>query len=360
VFKDLQRSRAEVEESAAILEQLDTMLSASNASRAELFAALQSVVGHSSSLANTVATLRTRAIAVERTIARPDAATAARLRELAAQRGELEERISSVPTTVEALTARKAKFSNQLDAAERALHELELTNNRLRAGLAASEWQAQRELTGDPSAREAARLKVRELAADVDAHQHAIDAITSIMARLRVEVQMAGGRGSGEEQLRRELDATLRDERAMLALTRDPAQAAAGARLDALNAKLDTIDSGNQAFRTELDANVDQRLGGVRATISAEREALAGYRARLDTIDQQAAGLRDAATVVALDRVRRDIAHIVLRADVGIVDTAFARKQSETEQIGALERARAAALTDLTQAYADLTRDDLP
>lgn len=98
----------------------------------------------------------------------------------------------------------------------------------------------------------------------------------------------------------------------------------------------------------------------MRATISAEREALAGYRARLDAIDQQAAGLRDAATVVALDRVRRDIAHIVLRADVGIVDTAFARKQAETEQIGALERARAAALTDLTQAYADLTRDDLP
>jgi hypothetical protein len=41
------------------------------------------------------------------------------------------------------------------------------------------------------------------------------------------------------------------------------------------------------------------------------------------------------------------------------VDTSFARKQEQTEKIGQLQRARAAELTDLTQAYADLTKDEV-
>jgi hypothetical protein len=70
--------------------------------------------------------------------------------------------------------------------------------------------------------------------------------------------------------------------------------------------------------------------------------------------------VRAPATEIALERVRYDLSRIVLRADVGIVDTSFARKQEQTEKIGQLQRARAAELTDLTQAYADLTKDEAP
>ena len=180
------------------------------------------------------------------------------------------------------------------------------------------------------------------------------------VARLRREVQTAGGRGSGEESLRAQLEQTLASEREVLAMSRDPSQAALTARVDALNATIDSVASRNRAFRDSLDGAVEGRLVGARAAISQEREALARDREALDALDQKAASLRDQATGVALDRVRRDISRIVLRADVGTIDTAFARKQAQTEQIGAFERARAAELTDLTQAYADLTRDDLP
>ena len=360
VFKDLRRSRAEIDEAEALMQQLDDMLSTSNPSRTEMFAALQSAVGRSVSLANTVVSLRTRAIAVERTLTRPSPEAAARLQTLAAQRGDLEARIQTLPTTFEEVAARKARFAARLDGADRALHELELVNSRLRAGLAASEWLLQRELQTDPVARDAAKAKVRLLAEEVTTNQVQIDGIKASIARLRREVQTVGGRGSGEEQLRVQLDATLAEERAVLVASRDPAQAALAGRLDNINASLESIAVRNRAFRDGLDATVETRLVGARAAIAEERTALARDREALNALDQQAAGLRDAATGVALDRVRRDIAHIVLRADVGTIDTAFARKQSETEQIGALERARAAELTDLTQAYADLTRDDLP
>jgi hypothetical protein len=94
--------------------------------------------------------------------------------------------------------------------------------------------------------------------------------------------------------------------------------------------------------------------------LATERTALAAYDASLDGLDGRAAGLRGTATAAALERVRADFAHIVLRADVGLIDSAFTRKQAETERISALQKARAAELTDLTQAYADLTKDEQP
>ena len=360
VFKDLRRSRAEVDEAEALMQQLDDMLSPSNPSRTESFAVLQSAVARSVSLANTVSLLRTRAMAVERTVTRPGGDAAAELQTLQAQRGDIEARIQTLPTTFEDVAARKARFNSRLDGADRAVHELELVNDRLRAGVAASEWLAQRELAAEPAAREAAKAKVRQFGQEVSANEVQIDAIKAAMIRLRREMQTAGGRGSGEEQLRAQLEGALANERAILVANRDTAEVAVGSRLDAINASLDSVSARNRAFRDALDAVVESRLVGARAAIAEERAALSRDREVLGALDLQAAGLRDAATGVALDRVRRDIAGIVLRADVGTIDTAFARKQAETEHIGALERARAAELTDLTQAYADLTRDELP
>ena len=360
VFKDLRRSRAEIDETEALMRQLDEMLSTSNPSRTESFAVLQSVVGRSVSLSNTLASLRTRAIAVERTLTRPSAETAARMQVLAARRGDLDTKIQTLPTTFEAVVERKERYMSRLDGADRAVHELELVNDRLRAGIAASEWLAQRELGADPAARAVAKARVRSLAEEVTTNQVQVDSIKASMATLRRQVQTAGGRGSGEEALRAQLEDTLSQERGVLVSSRDPAQATLAARLDAINATIDNVAAQNRSFRDGLDITVETRLVGARAVIAEERQALVRGRIALDAIDLQAAGLRDAATGVALDRVRRDISNIVVRADVGTIDTAFARKQSETEQIGALERARAAELTDLTQAYADLTRDDLP
>jgi hypothetical protein len=101
-------------------------------------------------------------------------------------------------------------------------------------------------------------------------------------------------------------------------------------------------------------------LADARSLLSTERQALNAYRGSLEGIEANAGDLRGQATAVALERVRREVSRIVLRGDVGIIDTAFARKQAETETISSLQRARALELTDLTQGYADLTRDELP
>ena len=82
--------------------------------------------------------------------------------------------------------------------------------------------------------------------------------------------------------------------------------------------------------------------------------------ARFATASTVRSKVASLALVQGADGAPANILDLYGAADIPEIDTAFARKQAQTEQIGAFERARAAELTDLTQAYADLTRDDLP
>jgi len=360
VFKELRRARAEVDDAEGLLGELEAMLATDNPARAELFSALRSAVERSQSVANAGVGLRTRALDVERKLARPSPEAKGQLEVLAAERAELEARYRALPQTADAIEARRKTFVDGIDAVERIIHELELTNGRLRAGVVASVWVAERELAGFPMAKERTRQQASALASEIEANEVALARLFKEAEAMRRSLATMGGRSSGEEQVRVQAAAVAKKERDVLATARDPAQGALLGRLDAIHSGVEGLIQRNAAFRDRLDGAVEERLVGARAILSAEREAISAFRRALVGIDSQASSLREQATGVALDRVRREISEIVLRADVGTIDTAFARKQKETEHIGALQRARALELTDLTQAYADLTRDELP
>lgn len=359
VFKDIRKSRADVEAAQRLLDQLDGMLDASNASRAELFQPLRSAVERSVSVSNSVASMREHLLDVERKLSRPSSETRAALDAAADKRQTVQAKIAQLPTTPDAVAARKTRLKDRVDADDRELHELELLNERLRASLASVDWLSQQD-TGNPAQRDLMRARVRQAQEELVANEAAAVSARERLTALRTSLATVGGRGSAEEQLRADLSQSFVDERTLLASARDPGQAQAYRRIDALVEKLEAVTARNSEFREKLDRGVEDRLAGARTVLAAERDALATYGRALDAIDVRAAGVRDGATAVALERVRADLSRIVLRADVGIVDSAFARKQTETDTISALQKARAGELTDLTQAYADLTRDELP
>ncbi|MBM4281657.1 MAG: hypothetical protein FJ137_13160 [Deltaproteobacteria bacterium] len=358
VFKELQESRVDVAATREMLDRLDEQLSPSNPGRAELFKPLRSAVERSLSLANSLLEMRARAVAVERSLARPGADERAKLDQIAVRRERLEQQVDSLPRTAEAYAARRERLKERANGIDRSLHELELANKHLRAAATSVEWLAGAD--PDPARVASFRTRARELAAELAANDRRLVELQSKTVAVRAAVGTAGGRGSAEDQLRRTLEQTYAEERAVLATVRDTGRGPDAARVDALYARIDEVDRRNTGFRERLDAGVEQRLSGVRAMLSAERDALAAYDRALAGLDSRAAALRSGATADALEHVREDVGSIVLRGDVGLIDSAFSRKQAETEMIGALQRARAAELTDLTQAYADLTKDEQP
>ncbi|MCC7071264.1 MAG: hypothetical protein IT383_08075 [Deltaproteobacteria bacterium] len=360
VFKDIQASRDDIGATTRLLDELERQLSPDNPSRTELFKPLQGGVERSLSLHNTLLQLKSQALTVERGLARPSGEVAAQLQDLGVRRAELERRVAALPRTQDAIAARRQKLSDKLAVIDRAAHQVELEIQQRRAELAAVDFMVARDGAATELRAELRKNQVREVRAQVEALEGRARAIGEQIALVRKQIATAGGRGTSEDALRQAWSSSFDEERQALAQARDPAQASTYARLDQAVTRLDELVRRNTEFRARLDRIVDERLAGARALLAAEKEALATYAGALGDIDARATAVRDTATAIALDRVSYDLNRIVLRADVGVVDTSFARKQAETEKIGQLQRAKAADLTDLTQAFADLTRDEAP
>ncbi len=363
VFKDIQRSRDDISATQKLLEELDKELSPDNPDRTELFKPLQSGVERSTSLENTLLGLKQNAVLVERTLARPSPELQQQLARLRASRADLEKKIAQLPRTQQALAARRKGMLDHLVKIDQALHQAELETRQRRAELTAVDFMVSHDPAAAALGQVKAELRKNELRgarARVEGLEQRVAELKQRVAEIKKGIATAGGRGSGEELLRQAYARSFEEERTLLAGARDPANGAVYARLDTAVKRIDELSQENDAFRTRLDRIVEERLTGARALLMAEKDALATYVSSLDEIDKRATAVRDRATMIALEKVRHDLNRIVLRADVGIVDTSFARKQAETEKIGQLQRARAAELTDLTQAYADLTKDEAP
>ncbi len=365
VFKAIQKSRADVESTTAVLTDLEARLSADNPGRAELFKPLRAGLERSTSLDNSIANLRKRLLASERALSRPSADLLAQLGVLSKRREALEAKVASLPQTADALATRKKLFAERLASVDRLLHQAELESRQRRAELTAVDFMMARETQGVAAAAGALKVElrknqVREARAAVQDIENTVTQLKETVSVLRNSIATMGGHGSQEDLLKQEYSHAVDEERALLASARDPASGPSYSRLDALVSRINTTATQNAAFRQRLDQTVEERLTSVRTMLGEERAHLSSYLSVLAEIDARAGQVRDRATELALDRVRYDLSRIVLRADVGVVDTSFARKQAETEKIGQLQRSRAAELTDLTQAYADLTKDEAP
>lgn len=362
VFKDIQKSRDDIASTTKLLGELEAQLSPDNPTRTELFKPLQSGVERSMSLENTLLVLKQGAIALERKLSRPAPALAAQLQTLRAERAALEAKVALLPKSQEAIAKRKQAMFDRLARIDNALHQAELEARQRRAELTAIDFMYARDPAGNsgPLKGELRRNQLREARVAIEDIERIAEGLRGKIVAIKKDIATAGGRGSPEDALRTAYARSFEEERALLAGARDPASARLYARIDDALNRMDSMASKNGAFRARLDGIVQERLAGARALLATEKDALTIYVSALGDIDTRAAAVRDTATTIALEKVRWELNRIVLRADVGIVDTSFARKQAETEKIGQMQRARAAELTDLTQAYADLTKDEAP
>jgi chromosome segregation ATPase len=279
------------------------------------------------------------------------------LKEARLRRKELAAKVATLPTTGEGMTERKERFDAGFDRLEEKLHEATVQLQGVRAQLVAIDLLYGEQLRSTevaPTALENTKRRIQEFKSILDDLEVQREAIKRDLDDAELTTTMSGGKGAREQTLREAYRQALDEEIQLGAgLNTDEMRRAAQADQRAM-----ALFDRNQQFLDKLRSVVDAHVGDLRAELLAERENLRRYAESVATINTDAEGIRDAATRIALDHVRAEVHDIVVRADVGIIDVAFARKQRETEKIGRLQRQKSEELTQLNQAYADLTQDE--
>jgi tetratricopeptide (TPR) repeat protein len=353
VFKEIRQSQAELAATEKKLKLLEELLEAAN--RGERFPQLRSGFARAYTIDNN--TLRVLGGLADLAAARVGERGNARLASLTGERRALQARLEALPNSGEGLEERKERFDDGYVELEKLLYELQLVIDQLRSELTAVDLlyqQSKGSLETSPRARERTKRRLQDLRAAVDEHEAEAQKIRDELERAKLDNTVSGGRGSSERTLRDIFVSVVVDE---LEVSRGILGGDA-VDIERVAGQARSLRERQQGFLARLNGAADSYINDVRRVVLEEKGNLALYQNEVSRVATGAGAIREDATAIALEHVRRQLHDVVLRSDVGIIDVAFSKKQAETEKIGRLQRAKSEELTELNQAYADLTADE--
>lgn len=356
VFRDIHNGKQEIKATEKMLEKLESLISSEN--RAERFPQLRTMLSRSLTLENNIISARARASDLLSTAAgglSPEIQS--RLNTLQEQRQSLQAKVASLPTSGAALQKRSDGFTAGYQKLDQSLHEKNLVLNGMRAQLNALDTffaDAGGNSATAPQAMQNTKRQLQELSSVVITLEEASQNIRNEIEAMRTGTTLSGGQGAGEQDLRERLQRVIEAETALLSQVVGPL----ADQVRKLDSRATKLRERNQEFLDRLYRTVDDHVASIQRVINDERNNLARYASQIEAVSNEAEAVRAGAATEALEHVREKLHDIVVRSDVGVIDVAFARKQRETEKIGRMQRAKSKELTELNQAYADLTRDE--
>lgn len=272
----------------------------------------------------------------------------------------LASRIETLPTTEAEVKARKDRMQARIDALDRTVYRQLIDVQSQFAQLAAiqkfvDDTRGQR--TDPPDLERAFLERVGNERRALEAVQGELEALKF---QLREERSNALASISGEDQLKRDYAASLDRQKvifreAQAALPEDARKVLL--RADVVRADLAAVRDRVVAAKGVLRERVLRRAERFRATIQAEQALLESYGREVAQVSGNARSLVGRIAFDSFRRVRQQFYDLVLKADVGVVDVAFTRKQDKTQAIQKLSAQKDRELKQLDDEFKEVLKD---
>jgi tetratricopeptide (TPR) repeat protein len=269
-------------------------------------------------------------------------------------------RLGTLPSTPAEVTARKSKMQGRMDAVDREAFRLGTEVQSMNAMLVATQkWVAdtrgQRRDGPDDEKQFTERLM---------SEQRSLQALDQEVEKLRG--QLVAERGlvdttiSGEDAIRQEMASTSSSIRGLLAgveprASGDATQFVAHTR--DLRTQLATLQQRTAAAQSALRERVKAKGQEVREKVIAEAKLLDAYGKDVGNVSGDAQQLVGRMAYDSFRRVRRQFYDLVLKADVGVVDSAFTKKQAQTTSIQKVASQKEEELRALDQDFQPVLKD---
>lgn len=344
-LSDLSTARRLVRETDDLIVRLTAALRAPN--RASLFADLRNQRERTTALRNRLVRLQRDTIRAQ---AKSTQSASGRLQGVRTSRSALEGSLDAMPISDEDFAIRDNQVLDRYDALERELGSLQVQVLGLEARISAAStvlgWL-------DPNQPQAAKIE-----AEVREHEKSLETYRSTIVDLRraievgrLHVGVGDPRYQKDDEARRQYQALVQEER-KLAGAGGSAYESAFTRIDKLAADLDQRDG-------EILAISSERVSDIMRVVAEEEINLRGYRVALRNLEGETEDVVGAITHLNFNRVRDRFFDVVLRADVGQIDVAWARREEHRMRIDLLTRERAGELQALDDEFQDVMDDGL-
>lgn len=334
---DLHIARTDVDEAKALIDTLEAALAAGN--RVEIFGDLRQVAGEAVERQKQLVLLKKQLNDAERALVVRFASEVDRgaLEQASQARRNAESDFATVPTTDAEVRKREAKVEKSLGDVEGQAFELSLAIDSIQAQLRAFE-KYMADLRSEQHGDKVAEAQLEKAVLDEMSRLRALEGELR-EARRHIEVERRGvGMGDDvtkqERALKDKLSASLDEEAAVFAgLRAKSGGSEVFGRIDAARRRVVRADERLAGVLSQVETAVEDATKQFAAQVRAEKARLDQYTGNVAGFGQ---GTEDLAGRIAYDNfknVRQMFEGIVLQADLGLVDVAWARKEETSTAI---------------------------
>lgn len=337
VVEDLDQSDAWIQDSETIVSELLAVLDSNK--KAQFFPALREAHTRYFALNNSIKRARQQLLGVER-IVLDSALTAAEQQELEkilAERQEIEPAYRALPQQEEDYEGQLERMHGRVEKLQQTAYQLRYPIQAMRNEVVAMRrWigNNREELTDEQHATFTKRLDQQE--AEIEQLQGKQDRLEKEIAKEKNLISVTNQQRTEDARVRARYDATIEREREILN--------AASSRADRLERRfLEEVDAAEQTllqyraelerFKSSLDGVVEEKAAEIKAEILREQSELDHYQRLVSEARGNAKHVIGRIAASSMSAVEDKFHDIVLRADVGIIDVAWQKKEALTHQI---------------------------
>ena len=340
VLADLSEAKKLVEETDELAARITAVLAAPN--RVSVFSDLRRDKERVTGLRNRAARTRGTWIDAEASQLGPRSGQAGGAR---TTRRQLQAAVMKMPVDTEEFIDRDLVLLGEYREAEGDLNNLRVEILGLEARIVASRSAIP---ALDPTKVDPAEIQSELVSheADIERFEEQLVAIKRKLEVGRLHVGVGDSRYQSDDQQRAKFIAAVKRER-QLAGSAGASYDRAYSRIVALEQKLDARDA-------EIAGVVQRRVAHMLAVVDEETSNLARYRVALRSLEGETVEVVGAVTYLNFNRIHQRFYELVLRADVGKIDVAWARREDHRLRIDALTRERARELQALDDEFRDV------
>lgn len=342
VLSDLAQARRLVRETTELVERLEAALAQPN--RVALFADLRLQMERATALRNRNARVRRDLMQI---LEQQDPRTAQSVADLRNEMRSIERFFDGMPVD----DADFAEFDDDVlgryRRLGRELGRMEVELQGMEARLIAMErYLADTEEERNPEGVAAMRAEIAAHRASVEAYREQIRQLRIGLEASRIQVGVGDARYERHDQLRRQ-HARLAEQAAQRIGANDPALARLFARVDQVDQELDRREA-------EIATIVEERTTDIRTQLQDESQRITGYRQALTDLEQETEEVVGAVTYENFRQVQTRFYDLVLRADVGRIDVAWAEREEHRMRVEMLTRDRATEMRTLDDEFREI------
>jgi tetratricopeptide (TPR) repeat protein len=284
------------------------------------------------------------------------------LKQLEQERDAIEGRMRGLPVSADAIAERQEKARAQFSELDKQVVELQTQIFGAHASAVATRKFYQDEVRKSLRAdqQQAAQQEVDGMLNEIESQSTLADQLRRELDDSRMSVGVDDADMQLAQELHRQYDGVLKRLHDLDVRMRSQLSTSDRSKAEQIESILDRAHNVEQRvvrFNRRIDDMLDVRLKDIQAEVNDEKLKVAAYRQQLGGYTAESADVGGGIMAENFRAVTQRFYNVVVRADVGIIDVAWALKDSSTRNSSRLVSERKRELKLLDDEYKEVMRD---